>query len=219
MSKKEKIFPITTTGGRIQHLRIEKKYTREELYDLIYPDDPKDTKDSKDIGDSKHKTIYEDSKYKTIYNWESNASYPNYKVLKKICEIFDCTADYLICLSDCSTKEATEFKKNTGLSELTYQKLCELHENHIIIKKMDNSYITELEVLESVLNQNEWNLINALWGRIARKYPKQEIEVHTVGNGWTVKPDDLRQSDNMLLYRSLLNWIDNHRKIIDSIQG
>ncbi len=127
--------------------------------------------------------------------------------------------NYLIGLSDCSTKEATEFKKNTGLSEFAYQKLHELHKKHISIKNIDNNYITELEVLESILTQNEWNLINALWGRIARKYPTQEIEIHTIGNGWKIKPNDLRQSDDMLLYRSLLEWIDNYGKIIDSIQG
>ena len=35
MSKSEKIFPLSTTGGRIQHLCIEKGISRKELYHAI----------------------------------------------------------------------------------------------------------------------------------------------------------------------------------------
>lgn len=36
----------------------------------------------------------------TYANWEQGRREPNIEMIKKLCEIFDCSADYLLGLSD-----------------------------------------------------------------------------------------------------------------------
>lgn len=70
MSKKEKIFPINTVGGRIQKMRHEMNLSRCELYDSVYKNETSELLNSS-------------SKEKTVYNWESGKTELNYATLFK----------------------------------------------------------------------------------------------------------------------------------------
>lgn len=102
MSKKEKIFPLNTFGGRIQDLRKNiLKISRPEFYDLIYPNG----------------NVANESKSRTIKNWESGECEPDLKTITKICIVLKCSSDYLFGLDDCTTKNAQFIHDYTGLSE------------------------------------------------------------------------------------------------------
>lgn len=110
MSKTEKIFPLNTFGGRIQHRRRNViKISRPEFYDLIYPNE----------------NIANESKSRTIKNWESGKNEPDIKNLKKICSALKCSADYLLGLDECTNKTSQFIHNYTGLSEDAIDKLQE----------------------------------------------------------------------------------------------
>jgi len=116
MSKKETSFPINTIGGRIQLLRHERGYTREELYDLVIPELQTNIKSSKD---------------RTVRNWESNTNKPDYDTLCKMCDVLGCDADYLLCRIDHHTRAMQNACDITGLSEDTIS-LLRLSSTHPI---------------------------------------------------------------------------------------
>lgn len=102
MSKKEKIFPLNTIGGRIQHRRINRlKISRSEFYDMLRPGE----------------NISSESKSRTVKNWESGSNIPDVDTLIKICSILDCSSDYLLGLDNCSSKNIQFINEETGLSE------------------------------------------------------------------------------------------------------
>lgn len=156
-----------------------------------------------------------------VKKWEAGKTLPGFVSLKNLCTLLECDPLYLFgeLPEDCPTKEVADFKEKTGLSEETYKSLNSLKKKHDVVKKISNTVITELEVLESLINQKENSLLNSIWVRIARTYPKRDIEVHTPGNGWNVHPDDLRASDNMLLYNSMLDWIETYNDIYYEINS
>ena len=58
MSKKEKIFPLNTFGGRMQDLRKNRlNISRPEFYDLIFPNG----------------NVATESKSRTVKNWEKQS--------------------------------------------------------------------------------------------------------------------------------------------------
>ena len=59
----------------------------------------------------------------SVGNWENGVHLPPFKTLIKMCEIFDCEIGYLLCEYDCKTKEATDIKNVTGLSEKSIDRL------------------------------------------------------------------------------------------------
>ena len=85
MSKKEKIFPLNTFGGRMQDLRKNRlNISRPEFYDLIFPNG----------------NVANESKSRTVKNWESGDCEPDLKTIAKICNVLKCSSDYLIGLTD-----------------------------------------------------------------------------------------------------------------------
>lgn len=112
MPKKERIFPIDTVGGRIQHKRHELGINRSKLYDLVY-----------NIAEKSSDAGSESSKEKTVFHWESNKTQLNYETLKAMCEALQCSSDYLLGLDECSNKTNQFIHDKTGLSETAIKKL------------------------------------------------------------------------------------------------
>lgn len=108
MSKKEKIFPLSTLGGRIQHQRKDiLRISRPELYDLIRPNE----------------NVSSDSKSRTIKNWESGQNEPDYDTLIKLCKELNCSSDYLLGLEECTNKHSQFIHEYTGISESAINRL------------------------------------------------------------------------------------------------
>lgn len=63
-------------GEKIKELRTAKKWTQKEL--------------AENIGQAQS----------TIFYWEQNKQEPTISALKRLCEVFDVSADYLLGLSD-----------------------------------------------------------------------------------------------------------------------
>lgn len=157
----------------------------------------------------------------SIKKWENPnvETLPTLDKIYNLCELLDCDLNYLTGKLPCSTQEASDFYNQTGLSEDTFESLKKLYENHQIIKSIDSSQITELNVLESIINQHNGNILNNMLGRLVRRYPRNEIKAYMAGVGsWSVDPDELRASDDMKLYHALLEWLDGYNKIIDSYE-
>ncbi len=102
MSKKEALLPESTVGGRIQKLRHQKKLSRSEFYDRIFP-----------YGEAGSDA----SKEKTVRSWESGKYELNYESMTKVCRILNCSSDYLLGLDECTNKTNQFIHDQTGLSE------------------------------------------------------------------------------------------------------
>lgn len=113
MSKKEKIFPLNTIGGRIQKKRHDLKLSRRDLYNMVYQD-------------RTDETVSDSSKEKTVYNWESETTELSYATLCSLCKTLNCSSDYLLGLDECSSKNAQFVYNATGLSEASQKILHEI---------------------------------------------------------------------------------------------
>ncbi len=69
-------FIMKDFGEKIKELRTEKRWTQKKLAEII--------------GQAQS----------TIFYWEQNQQEPNISSLKKLCEVFNVSADYLLGLSD-----------------------------------------------------------------------------------------------------------------------
>ncbi|MCD8101700.1 MAG: hypothetical protein LUE26_03880 [Alistipes sp.] len=112
MSKKEKKFPINTTGGRIQHLRHKIGLTRSQFYDAIRPG----------------KKLEKESKARTALHWESGETELDYAGIVAACKVLDCDSDYLLLLQSEPHKEEIQIADKTGLSYNAAEALVELAE-------------------------------------------------------------------------------------------
>lgn len=113
MSKKEKIFPLNTIGGRIQKKRHDLELSRRDLYNMVYQD-------------RTDETVSDSSKEKTVYNWESGTTELSYATLCSLCKTLNCSSDYLLGLDECSSKNAQFVYNATGLSEASQKILHEI---------------------------------------------------------------------------------------------
>ena len=113
MSKKEKIFPLNTIGGRIQKKRHDLELSRRDLYNMVYQD-------------RTDETVSDSSKEKTVYNWESGTTELSYATLCSLCKTLNCSSDYLLGLDECSSKNAQFVYNATGLSEASKKILHEI---------------------------------------------------------------------------------------------
>ena len=113
MSKKEKIFPLNTIGGRIQKKRHDLELSRRDLYNMVYQD-------------RTDETVSDSSKEKTVYNWESGTTELSYATICSLCKTLNCSSDYLLGLDECSSKNAQFVYNATGLSEASQKILHEI---------------------------------------------------------------------------------------------
>lgn len=66
--------------------------------------------------------LQEDSR-QSVGAWENGSRLPPINILLKMCKLFDCELGYLFCEYDCKTREKTDIKMATGLSEKSIQQL------------------------------------------------------------------------------------------------
>ncbi len=126
MGKKEKTFPISTVGGRIQKRRHELKLSRSELYDKVFKEGHAGSDNSKD---------------KTVLNWESNKTELNYDTLITMCFALKCSSDYLLGLDECTDKSTQFIHEYIGLSETAIKRFHEFttyHKGEIRLAVLDS---------------------------------------------------------------------------------
>lgn len=108
--KKEVIYSLDTFGGRLQDLRIKKGLSRKALYLALK-------------GDKKGEIIPEGYGEKTVRSWEKGKVWPSAELIRPMCKILDCDADYLLGGIEHQTHELQEICSKTGLSELAVKVL------------------------------------------------------------------------------------------------
>lgn len=116
MPNKERFFPLSTVGGRIQERRHALNLSRSELYDKVY------NNDNGSAGS-------DSSKEKTVYNWESEKTQLNYETIKDMCKVLKCSSDYLLGLETCTNRDNEFIHKKTGLSESNIELLANWKSN------------------------------------------------------------------------------------------
>lgn len=118
MSKTETVYPLSTVGGRIQNLRRQQGLRREELHELIA---------EKEI--SRVYTDNPQSKYRTVKGWESGETAPSLEQINVMCDVFGCSADYLLGRIETKTHEMKEISNITGLDPVVVENLIKRKEN------------------------------------------------------------------------------------------
>lgn len=99
-------------GMRIKELRTEKQLTQEALAELLPGVSGKSS----------------------IANYENGSNFPSDEVKLKLCEIFNCTLDYLMCNSDIRNLESIEIdndKIKIGLSTNDYENITDEQKKQI----------------------------------------------------------------------------------------
>ena len=126
MAVKTSKSELYTVGDNIRKLRDERNLSQEELADMLGL-----------------KT------YKTVGEWERAITSPNFDKIMKMCEIFDCDADYLLGRIDCRTHDALFIREQTGLSEAAIDKLKAMNRRNRITRRIDTlSHLVEHESFE-----------------------------------------------------------------------
>lgn len=147
MSKTERLFPLSTMGGKIQNRRITLlNKTRPEFYDLLRPGE----------------NISNESKSRTIKNWESGDTIPDIDTIKKICTVLKCSSDYLLGLDTCTNRDNEFIHKRSGLSESNIERLANWKENS---NKQGEGYDwarNSIKALNSLLDCDNWFYHNVL---------------------------------------------------------
>lgn len=86
MPRKEKQFPLSTTGGRLQYLCKQKEIGRKELYYTLLSEKAKSSSDS--------------NINRTVINWFNETTKLNFEQIRKACTLLECSADYLLCMEN-----------------------------------------------------------------------------------------------------------------------
>lgn len=163
MPKQEKNFPLSTVGGRIQERRHALGISRSELYDKVY-------QSGKSCAGS------DSSKEKTVYNWESEKTQLDYETIRKMCEVLDCSSDYLLGLNECKSKNNQFIYDKTGLSEINTERLANWKSNS---NKQGQGYDwarNSIKALNSLLDCDCW-FYDAVLNQIANYcYYRMEFE-------------------------------------------
>ncbi len=182
MGKKEKLYPLYTTGGRIQARRHELGLSRSELYDKVYGNGKAGSDSSKD---------------KVVLYWESGHTELNYDTLIAMCAELKCSSDYLLGLDECTTKTIQFIHDETGLSEDAIKEL-------IFINKKLNTYDTGrilLFILSTLIENKDFSInlmsdINRCLSRLLFYTEKKEMidQLHKESGGNLAKEIQLRQT-------------------------
>lgn len=103
-------YNFSAIGQRIKELRKEKKWSQDQLIEML--------QDRVPIGRNTLSAIE-----------NGNAKHFELSLLTSLCEIFDCEMGYLLCEYSCKTRAATDIQASTGLSEPAIGTLRNLTEN------------------------------------------------------------------------------------------
>lgn len=205
------------TSERIKKLRIEKKLTQPEL--------------AEKLGSTRQK----------VADWERGKSLPSINDLKKLCEIFETTTDYLLCLSTTPTKDRgiQYICDYTGLSEQSIKWLHALRSTANILKKAlgtedeynGNIIEIELSIIDSMImlaNGNQFikkmteltiDCLSTV-GNITMDKNNAIIELVTNGptkkySSWLDSSDEHLEKYHMILFRAqnaVMGFLDDYCK-------
>ena len=139
MNKERNCPSYAPFGDRLRKMRHKCGLTLENLYDIIASDVTKQP--------------WDESKRKTARGWETGQKKSNdIQALKRICKALDCSADYLLGLDECTTKENQHIQNVTGLSEAAINtlKCIKAHHNTDLIDIL-NYILNDSEKIETFL--------------------------------------------------------------------
>lgn len=163
MGKKERVFPLTTIGGRIYELRNKLGFNspsgRVDFYNFVFDNEK----------------ISNESKSKNVYNWECKEDTIPIDVIKKICEKCDCSSDYLLGIEKERNHDLHFICNYTGLTEDAINCLHMLHtplDPSCLDSAQDSRYdisrydIIALNIILEDLytnfkNEEEWRMFSA----------------------------------------------------------
>lgn len=196
MSKKEKIFPLNSFGGRIQDLRINRlKISRPEFYDLIYPNG----------------NVANESKSRTVKNWESGDCEPDLKTIKRICVTLKCSSDYLFGLDSCTTRDKQFIHDYTGLSEETIEQIHILNNIKELTDTLDDMFRQDLFDAVISLNEGRKNL---------NKYLKKSEEILERSKYLKANPDIMENiEETFQLAKEMSNFLGSTKLNILNAQN
>ena len=120
MNKERNCPSYAPFGDRLRKMRHKCGLTLENLYDIIASDVTKQP--------------WDESKRKTARGWETGQKKSNdIQALKRICKALDCSADYLLGLDECTTKENQYIYETTGLNETAINEMKRLTEDELYV--------------------------------------------------------------------------------------
>ncbi len=191
MPKKEKIFPLSTVGGRLQDLRHKANLSRSDLYDRVFP-----------YGEAGS----DPSKEKLVYRWESGKTQLDYDKMAKISITLDCDTDYLLGLQKAPRKEYAHISEMTGLSPAAA-------ENLLTCYKSGDPVISVLSALleDSYLLDKIYHCACADYGSISTIIEINDVFRPKEKTPVIFNPRQVRQADSMELYNELCEFIDGMR--------
>ena len=168
--KKEVIYSLDTFGGRLQDLRIKKGLSRNAFY--------------KALKGKNGEIIPEGYGEKTVRSWESGNAWPSAELIRPMCEILGCDADYLLGGIEHQTHELQELCVLTGLSESAAKALEKGKETKGAIYKADGvmNLLGDAFLIDQILISGELPAIGhdlnlALQAAIQRDEANQEDDL------------------------------------------
>ena len=159
-----------------------------------------------DIYDKKYNSNGEKSVLGSVKKWERGAAVPKADSLLNICELLNCSADYLLGRQNVECNDNMDANTRTGLDDIALNNIKSLKTD----KEMSNivsDKCTEYDVLCSLIRtETGLRLLSEIAYRISRisEYPKCEkvLTSDYAGRGnWLIPVEDLRRSDDMQLCR------------------
>lgn len=193
------IFP-----ERLVHARKNAGYNTQEAFADIY--------------DKKYNSSGEKSVLGSVKKWERGAAIPKADSLLNICELLNCSADYLLGIQNVQYNNNIDAHNRTGFDDVELENIARLKADKEKFNIVSNK-CTEYDVLRSLIKtETGIRLLTEIAYRISRisEYPKCEkvLTSNYAGCGnWLIPVDDLRRSDDMQLFYNILNWINNHNTV------
>jgi len=219
MPKQEKSFPLSTVGGRIQERRHALRISRSELYDKVY-------QSGKSCAGS------DSSKEKTVYNWESEKTQLDYETIRKMCEVLDCSSDYLLGLDECKSKNNQFIHDKTGLSEEAINRIVTPRGNLFLDTLITSEEFYKIDMLFDAIHR-DYHLAESCAKEMRKleleyaTYQDNSIEKQEINIMYDKYQDNVNRAEERIasgMYRISLFWgnaLESYRnkrnKIIQSI--
>lgn len=177
-----------TTGQRIYDCRIKLGLSQEQLSEKI------------------EEITGRPLKRQTVSGWENGRPIKKLEQLRALCDIFQCDMAYLLC--ECKTKRviAQSVSDALGISDTAVNNL-------VTAARSENPYIRILSAMlenENLLLQIA-RCVNADYGTIST-YVKIPDPLHNKTNSILISPELIKQSELMVLYNGLVNFIIEMQK-------
>lgn len=141
----------------------------------------------------------------TVKNWEQGFNYPSIDILVKISDYFKCDFDYLLGQQDTPNKTYKHFSEETGLSYDAVETLLAPNKNGHCYGALLSDLLEDDRLLAQIAL-----CCNADYSQIAF-FNNWDALAPVGSNRHICRPDYIRQSNEMELYRSLCDFINNIR--------